>query len=109
MFNKFKRTNFLSKVETISGSNEYDLLSSNWDLFEINYPISINTVQVLDINRPDYLSTRIYGGSEFWWILCKFNHIDDIWNDMYVGKEIVVPNMQDIIEFNERVKKRFRK
>ncbi len=109
MFNKFKRTNFLSKVETVSGLNEYDMLSSNWDLFEINNPITYDNVLILDLHRPDKLSFRIYGDSQYWWILCKFNHIDDVWNDMNIGDDLIVPSMADIEDFYARVKTRYAK
>lgn len=88
---------------------EYDLLLTNWDLFEINYPVKFDTVQVLDIQRPDYMSARIYGDSQYWWILCKINNIDDLWNDLYVGMDLIIPALQDISDFYERVKSRFRK
>lgn len=109
MFDKFKRTNFMKEVTSADGIQEYDFLLSNWDLFQINTNITFNTVQVLDIQRPDYMSLRIYGSSEYWWILCKYNKIDDIWNDLYVGMDLVVPSLFDINSFYERVKQRFRK
>jgi hypothetical protein len=107
MFGQFRRTNFLKEFIT-NGVNEYDLLLSNWDLFELNYPISFNTIQQLDIQRPDFLSYRLYDASEYWWVLCKLNKIDDLWNDLYVGMDIIVPDMQDILDFYSRVKRRFR-
>jgi len=107
MFGQFRRTNFLKEVTT-NGINEYDLLLNNWDLFELNYPIKFDTIRHVDIQRPDYLSYRIYGASDYWWILCKINKIDDVWNDQFVGMDIVGPDIQDIIEFYNRVKKRFR-
>jgi hypothetical protein len=105
--NQFTRTNFI-KPAIVNGVNEYDLLLTNWDLFELNYPITFNTIQPVDVQRPDYLSYRIYGDSQYWWLLCKVNKIDDLWNDLFVGMDIIVPNEQDLIEFYSRVKKRFR-
>jgi hypothetical protein len=109
MFGQFRRTNFLEEVTTYDGINEYDLLLSNWDLFELNYPIEFDTIKPLDMQRPDYLSYRLYGLSEYWWVICKLNKIDDLWNDLYIGMDIIIPSEQDILEFYDRVKKRFRK
>ena len=106
MFNKFKRTNFLTEVSSQREVYEYDLLSSNWDLFEINHPIRYDNIKATDIHRPDLLSYRIYGDSQYWWILCKFNNIDDIWNDMHIGGDLVVPALADIEDYYARVKKR---
>lgn len=107
MLNKFKRTNFL-KQDTAYDIPEYDLILNNWDLFEINNPVGFETVKAIDIQRPDMMSYRIYGDSQYWWILCKVNGIDDVWNDMSIGDDIIVPNARDINEFYSRVKKRFR-
>lgn len=109
MINKFKRTNFLSIEENSSGGLEYDLLSSNWDLFEILTGITYDNVKILDLRRPDMLSYRIYGDSSYWWILCKINNIDDIWNDMDIGDDLIVPSISDIEEFYNRVKKKVSK
>ena len=109
MINSFRRTNFISLKTLPNGALEYDLLLNNWDLFEINNPIQFNTIQVLDIQRPDYLSARIYRNVDYWWVLCKVNQIDDVWNDMYVGMDIIVPSVTDILEFHNRVRRRMRK
>jgi len=106
MFNKFKRTNFLTEVSSQRRVYEYDLLSMNWDLFQINHTIQYDNIKATDINRPDLLSYRIYGDSQYWWILCKFNNIDDIWNDMYIGGDLVIPSLADIEDYYARVKKR---
>lgn len=99
----------MKELESENQIIEYDFLLNNWDLFEINYPITFNNIQRIDMYRPDMLSYRIYGESQYWWILCKINKIDDMWNDMYIGMDIIVPSMQDIIEFNSRVRARFRR
>lgn len=109
MLNKFKRTNFLSVKENSSGVLEYDLLSSNWDLFEILTGITYDNIKILDLKRPDMLSYRIYGDSQYWWILCKINNIDDVWNDMNIGDDLIVPSISDIEEFYNKVKKKVSK
>ena len=106
MFDKFKRTNFMEEVTNADDVLEYDFLLTNWDLFEINYPVKFDLIHPLDMQRPDYLSFRVYGESQYWWILCKVNMIDDVWNDMFVGMDIIVPNQKDLMEFYSRVRKR---
>ena len=114
MKHKINRTNFMSIVDvsyTLYNndiSKEWDLLSSNWDLFNIYSPLSFDNIKPVDITRPDVLSYRIYGNSSYWWVLCKFNQIDDIWNDMYIGMDIIVPSLSDIELFYDKVRKRKR-
>ena len=108
IFNRFKRTNFLSQDTTGDDVIEYDLLLSNWDLFEIKQPIRFDTIKVSDIQRPDVLSYRIYGQSGYWWVLCKFNQIDDVWNDMEVGMDIIIPSVRDIQRYYDNVRRRLK-
>jgi len=106
MFSRFKRTNFIFQDTNADDVIEYDLIQSNWDLFEIKDNITFDTVKYGDVSRPDIMSYRIYGSSEYWWILCKFNQIDDIWNDMYVGQDLIIPSIGDITRFYSSVRKR---
>jgi len=108
IYNRFKRTNFLSQETNDNDIIEYDLLLSNWDLFEIKKPIRFDTIRYGDIQRPDILSYRIYGLSGYWWILCKFNQIDDVWNDMEVGMDIIIPNINDIERYYNNVRRKVR-
>lgn len=106
--NKFRRTKFIP-TENVNGKLERDMILNDWDLFKIKRPISFNTIKRIDIQRPDILSLRIYGYMNYWWILCKVNNIDDVWNDMYVGMDIMIPDIRDIEDWYISVKARTRK
>ena len=101
------RTDMMETVE-VDGILEKDVISNHWDLFEIRRNVGFNTIQKKDIQRPDTLSTRIYGTHAYWWILCKVNGIDDLWNDLHIGMEIIVPSMDDISDFYRNVNRRMR-
>jgi len=107
MNNKFNRMNFMP---TVSAGDylEKDMILSNWDLFEIKRPIRFNSIKRQDIQRPDLLSIRIYSRMSYWWILLKVNNIDDVWNDIEIGQDIIVPDPDDITDFILAVKKRIR-
>lgn len=109
MGNKYNRTNFLSKGKSLFDIDEWDLILGNWDLFETKRPLKFNTVKYGEIQRPDLLSARIYGDVSLWWILCKFNQIDDVWNDLYVGMDLLIPDLADIYDFHAKVRRRIRK
>jgi hypothetical protein len=107
MFNKYKRTNFLPTVETENGL-EKDLIMSHWDLFKIKRPLRFDIIRQTDLKRPDLFSLRLYRNITYWWIISKYNRIDDWFNDVYVGMDIAIPDVQDIedyyLEFKSKVK-----
>lgn len=102
MLDKYDRTVYMPIVM----GKERDMILSNWDLFEIKRPIRYDTIKRQDIYRPDLLSIRIYGSVSFWWIISKVNNIDDWWNDVFVGKDIIIPDKNDISDFNLKIKTR---
>lgn len=51
--------------------------------------------------RPDLLSYRIYGDTQYWWLLLKYNNILDI-NELYNGRIIRYPSLDDIEYMYER-------
>jgi hypothetical protein len=95
---KYTRSNFYLKAN-VDNVLEDDLVSNNWNLFQLNRPIQYFTISYDFLQRPDLLSFALYGTDNLWWILCKVNQIDDIWNDLYVGQIIIVPDIQDINDF----------
>jgi hypothetical protein len=101
---KFKRTNFY-KTENVYGQAEQDLAMNYWDLFITKRQISFYTLTKDDIQRPDLVSLKIYGDSRYWWILSKYNKIDDWWNDVQVEQVINVPSRVDIDDWLTSVKK----
>ena len=108
LLNKYKRTNFLKEAVTESGDEEWDMILSNWDLFELNHPVTFGVTLASDIGRPDIISYRIYGTSKYWWILCKVNQIDDLWNDLYIGMDLIIPAVADIQNYYASVREMLR-
>jgi hypothetical protein len=102
--NKFKRTNFY-KTENIYGQAEQDLVMNYWDLFTTKRPIGYYTLTTDDIQRPELVSAKVYGDIRYWWILSKYNHIDDWWNDVYIEQTINIPSRLDIDDWLTAVKK----
>jgi len=108
MLNKYSRSKFIPIVD--AGDHlERDLVMGNWDLFKIKRPIGFDSIKMTDIYRPDLLAIRIYGNISFWWYLLKVNSIDDYWNDIEIGQDIIVPDPQDIRDFTLKVRAKQRK
>ncbi len=105
MLDKFNRSNY-SPLTSVNGLSERDMLLTNWDLFETKRGFVYDYLTVNDMQAPDLLSFRIYGRMDWWWILSKFNNIDDWWNDVSVGMRIKVPKADDILDFYSNTRKR---
>jgi hypothetical protein len=41
---------------------------------------------------------------DYWWVLCKFNNIDDLWADLIPGEYLQCPDAQDIADYYTRTK-----
>lgn len=55
------------------------------------------TVLGVEVGRPDLLARRLLGDSSLWWVLLKFNKLDDPWNELWGGQEILIPD-SDVIQ-----------
>jgi hypothetical protein len=67
-----------------------------FESFIIKRPLSFYTIRYEDLQRPDLLSLKLYGKMDYFWILGKYNGIDDFWNDLKEGDLIAVPSEMDI-------------
>jgi hypothetical protein len=104
---RWNRTNFYDKSE-VDGRLEPDFISNYYNkYFKINRPVQFYTISRDDIQRPDLISIRTLGDQKYWWIIAKYNQIDDVWNDLIPGDVIKIPNIQDIEEFFVVAKKGF--
>jgi len=97
------RSDFMPTVE-IEGIKERDLVNNHWHLFEAKRQLQYYNLNTNDIQRPDLISLRFYGIDHYWWVVMKFNQIDDVWNDIEEGATIEIPHIQDIRDFFALVK-----
>jgi len=96
---RYTISNYFPKA-TINGIQEPDLLNNYFaQAFKIKRAVNFYTLRYHDIFRPDLLSNKLYGTPDLWWILFKYNNIDDVWNDLEEGMVIHVPSMADIEDF----------
>lgn len=110
---KYTRSNYY-KSEMVDSLMEKDLINSSFSEYKfkddfIKYRITYN-----EYMRPDITSFKIFGTTEYWWIILKCNpEIEDIWNDVAVDDEqeekypysikineyINIPSKRDIDDF----------
>jgi hypothetical protein len=97
IIDKYQRTLFNTK-NFINSIEEPDYISSNFLSFEFKRPTNSYQVTPSDIQRPDLISYKAYGKTNLWWIIMKYNKIEDIWNDLTIGQILEIPSMLDIDE-----------
>jgi len=98
MPNKFNRTNFYQQ-NLIDGVLENDLAFNGWDNFSFKRPRTYYTIREADMYRPDLISLKTLGKVDYWWIIMKLNSIEDVFNDMFLGKSIQIPSLADVENF----------
>lgn len=92
------RSNFIQTV-SINNTLERDLNNIQWDKLVIQRTISYYTVVLSDLQRPDIIASKVYGNMQYFWPLMKFNLVDDIWNDLYIGQVLNCPSPLDIEQY----------
>ena len=102
---RYTISNYYPKT-IVNNIQECDLLNNYFArVFKIKRNVSFYTLRQEDIYRPDLLSFRLYSNPNLWWILFKYNNIDDVWNDLEVGQVIHVPSYADIEDFVSEAQK----
>lgn len=90
------RTNFLQSND-VDGVEEYDLGSmdfGDFDFGEVQYYV----VKEHEVCRPDIISLKTYGTTNYWWFIMWFNGITDIWNDLREGMLLAYPSLDMLRE-----------
>lgn len=96
---RFNRSNFYPKV-VIDGVTLNDFVNSYYNrYFIIKRPLGNYTIKQQDVQRPDLICYKIYGTTNYWWMLMRYNNIFDIWNDLYIGQTLNTPNSLDFDDF----------
>ena len=105
----FNRSDFIKTVE-----GEKDFLLNSFQFYKFKRPFTKYRIQFEDYLRPDLISRKVFGTTQYWWIILKINpDIEDIWNDfaidddqefnfpdaLKIGELINIPNLLDIQEY----------
>ena len=103
MIDKYNRINFMDIVD-VEGKSEIDMVSNKFNDLEIKEPMFFYTIKSDDLKRPDLISIKFYGQQNYWWIIAKFNNIEDCFNDLYEGQILTIPSKNDIQRFYSLLK-----
>lgn len=97
------RTKFYNKV-TIGGIDEPDYLDRALGSFVLTHTPSYYRVDETDIARPDLISFANYRTTQYWWIICLVNKIQNPLTDFEVGDILTIPHLSDIFTFYKKFK-----
>lgn len=95
---KLNRTNFLITQSSTHGKEKV-MTDNDFEKYRFIYPMGYYKVINSDIGRPDLISIKLYGSIDFWWMLMKYNGVDDVWNELYPGQMLKVPDVRDFNQY----------
>lgn len=95
---KLNRTNFLETASSTYGKEKV-LTSNDFEKYRFIHPMKYYRVTRDDTGRPDLISLKLYGTIDFWWMLMKYNGVDDVWNELYPGQMLKVPDVRDFNQY----------
>jgi hypothetical protein len=88
---------FLSNIEMTKGFG-----LAEYEKNGITFPTY--TIIGTDINRVDIISLKVYGRTDYWWMLMRVNNILDPFNDLYIGQVLKTPPINMIEDFYNKAK-----
>ena len=103
------RANFLPSITYKNAgkfsSNQYlDYLSAGY-LVTLSQ-ITEYTLLVIDQSiayRPDYISYKVYGTTDHWWLLCFYNKIIHPMRDLYPSRVLKIPSAAQVSKMFQRM------
>jgi len=99
------RTRFYTEV-TNDTVKEFDFLDSSMSGFSMQYQPGYYKVSESDLMRPDMISYKCYGSVVYWWLIGFVNNLGDLFTELTVGQQLVIPNAVDVYNFYKRYRKR---
>ncbi len=101
MPNRFNRSNFLKSV-IVDGKEEFDMTTNSINDFKFLREKTFYKIVEEDLIRPDLIAAKAYkslSAMNYWWVVMYLNNIHDIWHDLNIGDELVIPNKKDLEDY----------
>ena len=99
------RLNFYSE-SIVDDTKELDFLYNSLSKFEMKYNPAYYRVTSSDFMRPKIISYKVYGTTEFWWIIMSVNGINNPLVDLTPGTILQIPSQLDIYDFQKQYRLR---
>lgn len=58
----------------------------------------VYTVEHAYVGRPDLLAATFYEDSHLWWVICQYNNILDPFNEIVVGRILLIPTKDRLMD-----------
>lgn len=71
-----KLTNIFEKTDIVNN------FSNNIDIF--------NVYRINEYETPDMVANNVYGDKDYWWIICMFNNVKNVFNDWLLTEEQLI-------------------
>lgn len=98
----------LFKIVEVDNNDEYDLLSSNLSFMNLSTATTFRVPQAA-VGRPDLISFKMYETTEYWWLILVHNDIIDPIDELYTGRVLEIPSLNDYYDFYNQNAKRGRR
>ena len=92
-----QRRRLFSRVE-VNGNTELDLLMTKVPLMDLR-PMAEYEVTSFTESRLDLISRRFYNTVHLGWLIAEYNDILDPFNELYKGRTIQIPDLQEYFSF----------
>lgn len=99
-----QRLSFYSKVE-IDQDLEVDLLDTQLPFYKVKQE-KIYVVKGHNVGKPSLISYDIFGTTELGWLIMHVNDIMDPYEELYLGKELIVPQLKEYYNFYSNNRKK---
>lgn len=90
------RSNYLQE-EMVDNFTQYDLGSINFGNYDFG-SVRYYQLKYQDVARPDIISQRLYGTTNYWWFIMWYNGVGDVWNDLRENMVIKYPSIDRVRE-----------
>lgn len=92
---------FFFQTAVVDGNTELDYLTSQLNDMTLQ-PADFYRIDEVTAHRPDLISFRFYGNYNFGWLIAEFNGLLDPVADLYRGRVIKIPALDEYYQFYNR-------
>jgi len=89
----------------VNGNKELDFIKTPINEMDLSR-VGTYLVTAPTEGRPDLISNVVFGNYDFGWLLSLYNEILDPFTEYYIGREILIPSLDDYYRFYNRYARR---
>jgi|AntDeeMinimDraft_5_1070356.scaffolds.fasta_scaffold101836_1 hypothetical protein len=89
---------FLYSKNSVDGNSELDYINTAIIDMDLTYTEKFVVNQTLQF-RIDLISYRFYNTFDLGWLICDYNNIMDPFDEIVVGKELLIPDLGEYYSF----------